>query len=91
VVGEIVEIYKGMPIVDVAVMKLATAGLIIKGNSYLFIKDLIFLDFAEQQQLSANKSGKNITIYFNKEPVFDIERFLCSKILQDKDCNSIIG
>jgi len=41
-------------------------------------------------QLSADKSGKNITIYFNKTPVFDAERFLCSKIQQDKDCNYIV-
>ena len=51
---------------------------------------LLQFDFTEQAQLSANKSGKNISIYFNKAPVFDVERFLCSKILKDKDCNSIV-
>lgn len=90
IVGEIIDFEKWMPVVDVAIIKLAKPWLVIKGNSYLFIKDLILFDFTDQAQLSANKSGKNITIYFNKDSAFDVERFLCSKILQDKDCNSII-
>ena len=90
IVGEIIDFDKNLPIVDVAIVKLTKPWLVIKGNTYLFIKDLLYLDFNDQLQLSANKSGKNITIYFNKAPVFDVERFLCSKILQDKDCNYII-
>ena len=90
IVGKIVDNDKWMPIADVEIVKLAKPWLIIKWNTYLFIKDLLYLDFSEQSQLAANKSGKNMTIYFNKEPLFTIERFLCSKILKDKDCNSII-
>jgi hypothetical protein len=50
----------------------------------------LFFDFTDQPQLSANKTGKNIIISFDKQVLFAVERFLCSKILQDKDCNSII-
>ena len=90
IVGEIIDFDKNLPIVDVAIVKLAKPWLIIKWNSYLFVKDLLLFDFTDQPQLSADKSGKNITINFNKELVFNVERFLCSKILQDKDCNYII-
>lgn len=90
IVWNIIDIAKGVPVVEVEILKLAKPWLIIKENSYLFIKDLIFFDFNEQQQLSANKSGKNIGIYHDKIPIFDVERFLCSKILKDKDCNEII-
>lgn len=91
IVGEIVAFDTSLPIVDVEILKLGTQWLIIKGNSYFFIKDLLLFDFNDQIQLSADKSGKNIIINFNKAPLFNVERFLCSKILQDKDCNSIIG
>jgi len=89
IAGEIIDFEKDLPLIDVSIVKLAKPWLIIEGNSYLFIKDLLLFDFSEQQQLSANKSWKNISIYFNKTPIFDVERFLCSKIIQGKDCNSI--
>lgn len=90
VAGLVLEIYKWIPIIDVSVVKLEKPGLIVKWNTYTFIKDLIYFDFSDQVQLSANKSWKNISIYFEKEPVFSLERFLCSKIITDKDCNQII-
>ena len=89
-VGEIIDFDKWLPVVDINILKLAKPGLIIKGNIYLFIKDLLYFDFSQQSQLSANKSGKDISVYFNEEPVFSVERFLCSKILTDKNCNSIV-
>lgn len=90
IVGIIEDFDKGFPIVDINIIKLSKPWLIIKWNIYLFIKDLLYFDFSDQNQLSASKSWKDISVYFDNAPIFDVERFLCSKILTDKDCNSIV-
>jgi len=51
---------------------------------------LLYLDFSTQAQLSAVKSGSDILVLFNDDPVVIIERFACSKILKTRDCTSLI-
>jgi hypothetical protein len=50
----------------------------------------MYLDFSSQPQLSASKSGNNIQVWFNKDLVVNIERFVCSKILKSHDCTYLI-
>jgi hypothetical protein len=38
--------------------------LIIKNNNYLFIKDMIYLEFEKQPDLSAIKDDKEIKIFY---------------------------
>ncbi len=59
-------------------------------NRYFFVNDLVYLDFSTQPQLSAMKSGSDIQVFFNNEPIVHIERFVCSKILKMRDCTYLI-
>jgi hypothetical protein len=43
--GEIKDIRKDIPIIEVSALKFADQGLIIKNNIYFFVKDLLYLDF----------------------------------------------
>ncbi len=90
IAGNIIEFYKWIPIIDVSAVKFNKQWLLIKWNSYLFVKDLLYLDFNDQKLLSATKSWSNIIVYFDNNYLFEIERFACSKVIKDKDCNDIM-
>ncbi|MEI6672883.1 MAG: hypothetical protein WCL02_06225 [bacterium] len=45
-----------VPILAVDTIKIPDQGLIISANRYFFVKELVYLDFSTQQQLSASKS-----------------------------------
>jgi hypothetical protein len=51
---------------------------------------MIYLDFSNQSELSAKKEEKEINIFYGKEKVSSIERFLCSRVLRQKDCSYLI-
>ena len=55
------------------------------------MKELVYLDFSTQPQLSASKSGNDIQVVFNGKSVVNIERFVCSKILKTHDCSYLIS
>lgn len=88
--GEIKDIRKDIPIIEVSALKFADQGLIIKNNIYFFVKDLLYLDFWNQPQLSAKKEKKEIQIFYEKQKVSSIERFLCSRVLRQRDCTYLI-
>ncbi|MFA6256198.1 MAG: hypothetical protein WC606_03360 [Candidatus Absconditabacterales bacterium] len=90
-VGRVKKYFKITPVVEVDTLKIPDQGLIINANRYFFVKELMYLDFSTQPQLSAMKSGSNIQVRFNENPVVNIERFLCSKILKSKNCTYLIA
>jgi hypothetical protein len=90
IVWEVKEYYKDSPIIEVDTIKFKNQWLIIKNNAYLFVNDLLYLDFSNQPQLTANKVDKDINVYFDWKKIFSTERFLCSRILKNKSCNYLI-
>ncbi len=88
--GTIKDIKKSTPIIDVEIIKLIDQWLIIKNNTYFFLKDMIYIDFSNQQTLSAKKNEKEIEIWYANEKLFSIERFLCNRVLRQRDCNYLI-
>lgn len=90
-VGKVKKYLKLVPILAVDTIKIPDQGLIISANRYFFVKELVYLDFSTQQQLSASKSWNNIQVLFNESPVVSIERFVCSKILKSRDCTYLIS
>lgn len=90
IVGKIKDIRKDSPIIDVSAIKFPDQGLIIKNNIYFFVKDMLYLDFSNQSQLSAKKKGKEIQIFYNNEKISNVERFLCSRVLRQRDCTYLI-
>jgi len=89
--GNIKEIYKGAPIVDVSEVKIANEGLAIKDNTYIFSKDLLVLDFKDQSQLSAKRTDREIEVYYGAKKIFTIERFACNKIYKSGNCDELIS
>lgn len=90
IVGTIEDMQKGTPIVNVHTLKLPDQKLIIKNNIYFFVKDLLYIDFSNQNQLGARKKDKEIEVLFNDKKIFSVERFLCSRVLKNKSCNYLI-
>jgi len=90
IVGIVERFLKFTPIVEVTAIKLPSQKLIIKNNTYFFVDDFLSLNFSEQSQLSAIKSGSEITVLFDNKPVVSIERFSCGKILKGKTCSMLI-
>ncbi len=90
VVGKVEKFLKLTPILEVTAIKLPESKLIIKNNSYFFVDDFFVLDFSTQPQLSASKSGAEILVLFDNQPVVSIERFPCSKVLRGKDCTALV-
>lgn len=90
IVGTIKDIYKGSPVLEVHTIKLAEQWVIIKNNIYFFAKDLLYIDFSNQNQLSAQRTNKEIIINYDNKKLFTIERFLCSRVLKNKSCTYLI-
>jgi hypothetical protein len=91
IVGKIEKFVKLIPVVEVDTVKLPEQGLIIKGNIYFFIKDFLYLDFTTQPQLSAIRSGNEVEVLFGGKVVLSIERFLCSAVIKNQDCSTLIA
>jgi len=90
-VGRVKKYYKVTPVLEVDLLKLPEQWLIINGNKYFFVKDFVYLDFSTQPQLSASKSWTDVQVLFDKTPVVNIERFVCSKILKTRDCTYLVN
>lgn len=89
-VGRVKKYFKLTPIIELDTLKIPDQWLIITANRYFFVKDLMYLDFFTQPQLSASKSWNDIQVWFNTDPVVAIERFVCNKILKTHDCTYLI-
>ncbi len=88
--GTLEKFLKNTPIVEVDTIKLADQWLIVKNNTYFFTKDFLYLDFSDQPQLSAIRSGNNVVILYDHKPVVQVERFVCGKILKGKTCTVLM-
>lgn len=88
---EIKEIYKWAPIIDVTEIKISNEGLAIQDNTYIFSKDLLILDFKDQNQLSAKRTDREIEVYYGNKKIFTIERFICSTIYKSGNCDDLIS
>jgi len=51
---------------------------------------MLYLDFKNQPNLSAKKNDKEIQIFYKDEKISNIERFLCNRVLRQRDCNYLI-
>lgn len=89
-VGRVKKYLTTVPILAVDTIKIPDQWLIITANRYFFVKELMYLDFSTQPQLSAVKSWNNIQVIFNGNPAVSVERFVCSKILKSRDCAYLI-
>lgn len=89
-VGRVKKYFKVTPVIEVDAIKIPSQWVIINANKYLFVKELVYVDFSTQPQLSATKSWNDIQVRFNDNPVVSIERFVCSKILKIRDCTYLI-
>jgi len=87
---EIKDIRKDRPIIEITSIKFPEQWLIIKNNTYFFVKDMLYLDFSNQSLLSAKKEWKEIQIFYEDQKLSSIERFLCSRVLRQKDCSYLI-
>lgn len=90
-VGRVKKYFKITPIVELDTIKLPDQWLIVSANRYFFVKELMYLDFSSQAQLSASRSWNDIQVSFNENPVVNIERFVCSKILKTRDCTYLVA
>jgi hypothetical protein len=90
IVGRVKKYFKITPVLEVDTLKIPDQWLIITANRYFFVKELMYLDFSTQPQLSATKSWNDIQVSFNDNPVVNIQRFVCSKILKSLNCTSLI-
>jgi len=91
IVGRVKKYFNVIPVIEVDTLKIPDQWLIINANKYFFVKDLVYLDFSTQPQLNATKSWNDLQVWFNKDSVVNIERFICSKILKDRDCTSLVN
>lgn len=90
-IGRVKKYFKVTPILELDTLKIPDQWLIINANKYFFVKELMYLDFSTQPQLSASKSWNDVQVLFNDKPVVAIERFVCSKILKARDCTYLVA
>jgi hypothetical protein len=90
-VGVLESVLKTTPILEVQSIKLANQGLVVYNNKYLFTKDFLYLDFSNQPQLTATRSGNIVEIMYEGKVVAQIERFLCAKIFKNQNCETLVN
>lgn len=90
IIGNISEITKDFPVIDVSSITIPDKNVKVANNIYSFAKELIFLDFSQEKEFYASKNGNKITIYLQHEPVIEIEYFFCSKITPSHNCEELI-
>lgn len=88
--GTISDIYKGTPLIEVNEVRIVNEGLALNDNVYMFSKDFLLLDFKNQNQLSAKRTEREIEVYYGEKKIFTIERFVCSKIYKNWNCDQLI-
>lgn len=78
------------PILDIQNIKDPNSKLIINNNKYFFTNELISLDFSQDIDIRAEKKDNNITIYYQQEPIVQIETFICSKVTPTQNCEQMV-
>ena len=87
--GKISEISITKPILQIESIKLPNSKTIIKENKYFFTDELISFDFSKDIDLKAERTWRNITIYYQNEPVMSVETFICSKVTPTQNCEEM--
>jgi hypothetical protein len=90
VAGKVEGFLKLIPIVEVATLKMPKRQMVLKENRYYFIKDSLYLDFANQPQLSAIISGSDVNVLYEDKVIVSIERFLCGVVMKKQNCAALI-
>jgi len=75
-----------LPILEIENIREPDSKLIINQNKYFFTNELISFDFSKDIDIKAEKTWRNITIYYQNEPIIQIETFICSKVTPTQDC-----
>jgi len=84
-------IVKSLPVINLETLKLFDSNLIIKDNSYFFVDDLLYFDFADQNWFSVIKTGNTIKILFQDLLILTIERTVCNQVIETQNCDYIAG
>lgn len=87
----ITTIVKSLPVIDLKILKLFDDNLIVKNNSYFFVDDLLYFDFADQNGFGVTKTWNTIEILFQDLLLITIERSVCNQVTDAKNCNHIAG
>lgn len=78
-----------IPILDINNIKDPSSKLIINWNKYFFTNELISFDFSKDIDIKAERTWRNIVIYYQNEPLVWIETFICSKVTPTQDCEKM--
>lgn len=87
--GTVTSMKRDLPIIDVKTIKIPDQNLIIQNNRYFFTNDLIELDFSQDFDLQASYSWEFIEILFDDLPIVKVKNFICSKISDSQDCETL--
>lgn len=87
--GEINYTSSKHPISQIDNIKIPESKLIINENKYFFTNELISFDFSKDIDLKAERTWRNITIYYQNEPVLFVETFMCSKVIPTQNCEEM--
>ena len=79
-----------LPVLTIKDIKIPESKAIIRDNRYFFTNELISFDFSKDLDLSAEKTGRNINIYYQWEPILSMETFICSKITPTQNCEEMV-
>lgn len=79
-----------LPVLTIKDIKIPESKAIIRDNRYFFTNELISFDFSKDLDLSAEKTGRNINIYYQWEPILSMETFICSKITPTQNCEDMV-
>lgn len=83
------DIYEWIPIIEVNQVGDEENNIFIKNNKYIFTQDLLMFDFSSQTDLSSQKSGNYINIFYQGSPIIQIESFTCTKVTSTHDCEKL--
>ncbi len=87
---EISELSNKLPVLQIKNIKTPNSKMIVKDNRYFFTNELVSFDFSKDLDLSAEKTGGNINVYYQGEPILSMETFVCSKITPTQNCEEMI-
>lgn len=87
---QISELSNKLPVLQITNIKMPHSKMIVKDNKYFFTNELVSFDFSKDLDLSAEKTGRNINIYYQGEPILSMETFVCSKITPTQNCEEMV-
>lgn len=83
------EITKKYPILTISTIKIPSYKLSISDNKYFYTKDLISFDFSKDIDVYSKKIWWKIIVYYQNEPILQVETFLCNNINENQNCEKM--